>query len=326
MSLKAGRVGVNPADVDPIDGHISPSSVDAYTKQEADAKFSTKDELRIAINDIDLLMGSKLNNVYGVMGENGAKNGLPLSLSALKSDTDNSGTWTGNVYNKSNVDFTVNDDKSITINTGTGGASADTQLLLNFDYPAGNYILNGCSGGSIDTYWIDVYNAKWTGRQYNYDGDTQISFTGTTKRVFRVFVKSGVTVSNVTVYPMIRDARDTNSTYQPPCMTNKELTDAVSVVNESALTDIITGATATVNKLYKIGKIVFASIYLSSVTADDDTTLGIVPEDYRPLSGIRIVSATSDKNIVSISPTGYVKAIGSISNKDITIYSTWIIN
>ena len=43
MSLKAGRVGVNPADVDPIDGHISPSSIDSYTKTEADAKFETQE-------------------------------------------------------------------------------------------------------------------------------------------------------------------------------------------------------------------------------------------------------------------------------------------
>ena len=42
MSLKAGRVGVNPADVDPIDGHISPSSVDSYTKAQSDAKFETQ--------------------------------------------------------------------------------------------------------------------------------------------------------------------------------------------------------------------------------------------------------------------------------------------
>lgn len=43
MSLKAGRVGVNPADVDPIDGHINSSSLEGYTKQEADAKFETQE-------------------------------------------------------------------------------------------------------------------------------------------------------------------------------------------------------------------------------------------------------------------------------------------
>lgn len=40
MSLKAGRVGVNPKDVNPIDGSIIQSS-DAYTKAEADAKFGS---------------------------------------------------------------------------------------------------------------------------------------------------------------------------------------------------------------------------------------------------------------------------------------------
>lgn len=37
MSMKAGRVGVNPSQVDPIDGSIQTG----YTKQEADAKFET---------------------------------------------------------------------------------------------------------------------------------------------------------------------------------------------------------------------------------------------------------------------------------------------
>ena len=42
MSLKAGRVGVNPADVDPVSGHINSSSTDAYTKAQSDDKFLSK--------------------------------------------------------------------------------------------------------------------------------------------------------------------------------------------------------------------------------------------------------------------------------------------
>lgn len=42
MSLKAGRVGVHPADVDPVNGHLSPSAVDSYTKVQADDKFLSK--------------------------------------------------------------------------------------------------------------------------------------------------------------------------------------------------------------------------------------------------------------------------------------------
>lgn len=44
MSLKAGRVGVHPADVDPINGHISPDATGAYTKAQADEKFLTKSD------------------------------------------------------------------------------------------------------------------------------------------------------------------------------------------------------------------------------------------------------------------------------------------
>lgn len=75
MSLKAGRVGVNPADVDPIDGHISPASISAYTKQEADAKFQP---LTLSV-PVKYLAGSQIglfNTVeealLGSYGENGA--------------------------------------------------------------------------------------------------------------------------------------------------------------------------------------------------------------------------------------------------------------
>ena len=44
MSLKAGRVGVNPADVDPMSGHISPDAADSYTKVQADDKFLSKSD------------------------------------------------------------------------------------------------------------------------------------------------------------------------------------------------------------------------------------------------------------------------------------------
>lgn len=84
MSLKAGRVGVNPADVDPIDGHISPSSVDSYTKVQADAKFETQEDAaalqpKTLAVPIKYLKGSVLGTfttvqeaLSGSYGENGA--------------------------------------------------------------------------------------------------------------------------------------------------------------------------------------------------------------------------------------------------------------
>ena len=66
MSLKAGRVGVNPADVDPISGHISPEASGGYTKLEADEKFLSKTDAgseyqtkRLSV-PVSMLSGTKL--------------------------------------------------------------------------------------------------------------------------------------------------------------------------------------------------------------------------------------------------------------------------
>lgn len=68
MSLKAGRVGVNPADVDPINGHINPDSVDSYTKAQADSKFATIENTQpktLAL-PINMLIGSQLTPITTV--------------------------------------------------------------------------------------------------------------------------------------------------------------------------------------------------------------------------------------------------------------------
>ena len=91
MSLKAGRVGVNPADVDPIDGHISPSSIEGYTKEEADAKFETQEAasalqpktLAVPIKYLNGSVVGLFNTVQdalsGSYGENGAKTNQQLT-------------------------------------------------------------------------------------------------------------------------------------------------------------------------------------------------------------------------------------------------------
>ena len=82
MSLKAGRVGVNPADVDPIDGHISPSSVDSYTKAQADAKFQPM-TLEVPIKYLSGSVLGTFNTVQealsGSYGPDGAKTNEELT-------------------------------------------------------------------------------------------------------------------------------------------------------------------------------------------------------------------------------------------------------
>ena len=113
MSLKAGRVGVNPKDVDPIDGSINPSSVDSYTKAQADAKFETQShaastyETQTAASSehallqpktlavpIHMLSGSKLTVEDSLQGLNSEKMRFTESLyTGSANDMVNSGIY-----------------------------------------------------------------------------------------------------------------------------------------------------------------------------------------------------------------------------------------
>ncbi len=123
------------------------------------------------------------------------------------------------------VTFTVNDDKSVTVSTGAGGATADTAFdILSYDIPAGNYTASGITGGSTSTYLILVYNNNYTDVTYVQDGDTPLTLTGNYMRRIRILIKSGqVLTTPIVFYPMIRDARIKDSTYVPYVPTNREL-------------------------------------------------------------------------------------------------------
>ena len=119
MSIKAGRVGVNPADVDPINGKINPSTIESYTKEQSDAKYATKEALSASesstIGLLDDTVGWDCRNV------------LDTRLETLKKiNTD--GTWSDNVYTLGNVTFTVTD--GVITTSGTNDSSA---IYFNLD-------------------------------------------------------------------------------------------------------------------------------------------------------------------------------------------------
>lgn len=105
------------------------------------------------------------------------------------------------------ITFTVNKDKSITAN-GTASANATLNLVgagSNFplNLKSGNYTLSGCQGGSKDTYMIEIYDGS------NYrrvtTSATLINFTEDVSIRAYIAIKSGVTMSNVTFYPMLEE-------------------------------------------------------------------------------------------------------------------------
>ena len=130
------------------------------------------------------------------------------------------------------IQFTVNSDGSVTLNTVGTRTTFVTLTLSTPNLPSNHYIVTGCpSGGGNDTYYLNFkVNGSWSGNQEYGSG----------KEVIGIINEVGISVpstsspSNVTFKPMIRLASDTDPTYQPYAMTNKELTDVVSKNNISS--------------------------------------------------------------------------------------------
>lgn len=116
---------------------------------------------------------------------------------------------------------------------------------------------------------------------------------------------------------------------------HKRLVDAFGNFNgeapsESVVTDIVSGATATVNRLVKYGKIVQCFVTLTDVTLSSGNVLFKVPSGYRTIQTFRSVAFNTSSNVIekniSISSGGDVVILGSVSNVSIMVTATWIID
>lgn len=162
-----------------------------------------------------------IQNQLNAQGVLGAKNLLP--------NTATSQTING-------VTFTVNADKSVTVN---GTATADAKFNISkqnenivFDSPV---IFSGSPSQSAnDTVYmrVDRYNGNTYVDGISCYGGNEVLLSDITKNYcdFRITVLNGKTVSNLTFKPMLRLASDPDDTYQPYAMTNRELTDAASLI------------------------------------------------------------------------------------------------
>lgn len=105
------------------------------------------------------------------------------------------------------VTFTVNDDRSITVN---GTATADTWFIFSRANPKkGTYFLSGCpSGGSNTTYYLDLKG---------YDFDTgkgrKFSISKSWSNDYRIGIMAGYTANNLVFKPML-EYGDTATEYE----------------------------------------------------------------------------------------------------------------
>lgn len=166
-----------------------------------------------------------ITDVYGVMGANGAKNRLaPMTLAEIKA-INTTGTWNENAYTINGVTYTCNFDShgSLLSISESGTASAGASLYLKtFSGIEGQFYLSG--GVSNDKLITFKKNGSWSGIEAK---GSDVLFSAVSSDTIDVVLStaSGQT-GNATFYPMIRSIADPDKTYQPPCMTNKELTES----------------------------------------------------------------------------------------------------
>lgn len=181
-------------------------------------------------------------------GELGAKNLFP-----------NNGT----TQTVNGITITVNADKSVTFN---GTATTD----FGFEYGAntldsGNYILSkGSSDSNPNLYLYNYATSSMIATTDSVAEHDNVPFTLNAQTTFTpaTWITSGQTFSNVVIKPMIRLARDNDSTYQPYAMTNKEMTPYVQAISNPNLLD---NPWFTVNQR---GQSSYTSSHINTYTVD----------------------------------------------------------
>lgn len=115
--------------------------------------------------------------------------------------------------------FTRNANGSYTAN-----GLATSKMVLRYDFPTENgkkYKVSGCpDGGSSNTYKMDIWNIG------SYFDSTPIEITGDgNTQTIEFAIVANYSANNIVFYPMVVDAQDTSSGFQPPAKTNADLTE-----------------------------------------------------------------------------------------------------
>lgn len=166
--------------------------------------------------------------------------GKSTTVNALTFTTDENGVITASIGTASGTNNSV-----MISGSGSANWSQAEQTLQK-----GTYIASVGGGGSSTLYMkISVEGAS--PQDYSVYGNNEVQFTvpsDSTRIIVYLLVINGavVTSSNNKFYPMIRLASDTDTTYEPYAMTNKELTKNAIVIEKK----LITSSIAVANGLF----------------------------------------------------------------------------
>ena len=232
MALKAGRVGVNPASVDPIDGHVITEASEGYTKAEADEKFLAKTDAGttyLSKTDAGTTYLSKTDAGTTYLSKSDAASTYQIKTLANVLGAKN---YFNAAYKKGGTDPTVtNDGASIQIHNATPGTFVGTFWYMDVE-PNTDYVIT-----------TDLAITSGIGRiKVETEGGTQIAITSgkdtsgaetlsfnsgnNSKLVVDMYVtwstsaEGDITFNNF----MVRLASDPDTTWEPYAMTNRAIT------------------------------------------------------------------------------------------------------
>lgn len=196
----------------------------------------------------------------------------------------------GNTIETNGITFTKNSDGSVTAN-GTATTNATYRMIGSditkpLTLPTNKYIISGCPDDASDEkYWM-VFS--WTGKptSYVYDSPVEVEVGPSNPTNAGIVIKSGVTVDNVTFYPMIRLASDTDNSYVPYAMSNRELTEKFDIITDTSNTGI------TAVKSGNVVNVTFNGTF--SITQNVYSIVGTLPNGMRPTNEITAILSTTE--------------------------------
>ena len=183
------------------------NSSDVYTKTESDSRFLGVEGTAVkATAD-----GNGINIAESFIDVNSQ---ISINRTTLGTQCKNLLKNTAVTQTINGITFTVNDDKSVTVN---GKATGRTIFLVGTAYisQTGNYTYTGTpSGGASSTYSMNYRNSNVYKTAETGNGITAQFEGGKTYEAI-IDIRSGVTISNLTFSPMLRYADITDDTYEP---------------------------------------------------------------------------------------------------------------
>ena len=240
---------------------------------------------------------------------------------------------------KYGVTFTDNGDGTLTISGTQDGSSTRPYYgcgqWWQTDKTASNYFLK--SGSSIiasistsnDNIGIRVFAFNTSGSTVHDNavyGSQELTVGPFSTDVYvAVCIETKAnssTIDNVTIYPMLRLASDTDSTYQPYAMTNRELTEVEDIFPDLTLSSSVTN-NDTWTYASRLGKVVTINISFKVNTAIAQygtIASGLpAPKLLTPLVASKFDS-TSSSTILYIDKSGNLKTQYALAANNSTIY------